>query len=40
METIPSESVCYPGKLVHGHIMSLVNKNVDLYFILVSRMKG
>ncbi|AUG58154.1 Activator of (R)-2-hydroxyglutaryl-CoA dehydratase [Acetivibrio saccincola] len=32
METIPSESVCYPGKLVHGHIMSLVNKNVDFIF--------
>ncbi|MDQ2087539.1 acyl-CoA dehydratase activase-related protein [Herbivorax sp. ANBcel31] len=32
METIPSESVCYPGKLVHGHIMSLINKNVDFIF--------
>lgn len=32
METIPSESVCYPGKLVHGHIMSLANKNVDFIF--------
>lgn len=32
METIPSESACYPAKIVHGHIMSLVNKNVDLIF--------
>jgi predicted CoA-substrate-specific enzyme activase len=32
METIPSESVCYPGKLVHGHIMSLVNRGIDKIF--------
>lgn len=32
METIPSESVCYPAKLVHGHIIDLVNKNVDFIF--------
>ncbi|MFZ5989798.1 MAG: acyl-CoA dehydratase activase-related protein [Bacillota bacterium] len=32
METIPSESACYPAKLVHGHIMSLVNKKVDMIF--------
>lgn len=32
METIPSESVCYPGKMVHGHIMNLVEKNVDFIF--------
>lgn len=32
METIPSESACYPAKLVHGHIMSLINKNVDMIF--------
>ncbi|WP_125152795.1 2-hydroxyacyl-CoA dehydratase [Clostridium rectalis] len=32
METIPSESACYPAKLVHGHIMSLVNRNVDFIF--------
>ncbi|MCY6482825.1 acyl-CoA dehydratase activase-related protein [Clostridium aestuarii] len=32
METIPSESVCYPAKLVHGHIMDLVNKDVDFIF--------
>lgn len=32
IETIPSESVCYPAKLVHGHIMSLINKGVDIIF--------
>lgn len=32
IETIPSESVCYPGKLVHGHIMNLVEKGVDFIF--------
>lgn len=32
IETIPSESVCYPAKLSHGHIMDLVNKNVDIIF--------
>ncbi|GAA0718133.1 2-hydroxyacyl-CoA dehydratase [Clostridium malenominatum] len=32
METIPSESACYPAKLVHGHIVSLVNKEVDFIF--------
>lgn len=32
IETMPSESVCYPAKLVHGHIMSLVNKGVGLIF--------
>lgn len=32
METIPSESVCYPAKLVHGHVMSLINKGVNFIF--------
>ncbi|QXM05356.1 2-hydroxyacyl-CoA dehydratase [Crassaminicella indica] len=32
METIPSESVCYPAKLVHGHIMDLINKGVKKIF--------
>jgi predicted CoA-substrate-specific enzyme activase len=25
IETMPSESVCYPAKLAHGHIMSLID---------------
>lgn len=32
METIPSESACYPAKLVHGHIIDLVEKKVDIIF--------
>lgn len=32
IDTIPSESVCYPGKLVHGHIVNLVEKGVDRIF--------
>jgi predicted CoA-substrate-specific enzyme activase len=32
IETIPSESVCYPGKLVHGHIMNLVEKGIKFIF--------
>ena len=31
IETMPSESVCYP-KLVHGHIQDLVDKGVKLIF--------
>ena len=32
LETIPAESVCYPAKLVHGHIADLIKKEVDLVF--------
>ena len=32
MSTIPSDSLCYPGKLVHGHIMDLIEKGVDTIF--------
>jgi predicted CoA-substrate-specific enzyme activase len=32
IETIPSESVCYPGKLVHGHIMNLIKKGINTIF--------
>jgi len=32
METIPSESVCYPAKLAHGHVLDLVEKGVDFIF--------
>ena len=32
IETIPSESVCYPAKLTHGHIMDLVNKGIKFIF--------
>ena len=32
IETIPSESVCYPAKLAHGHIVDLIEKGVDFIF--------
>ena len=32
IETIPSESACYPAKIVHGHIMSLINKGINTIF--------
>ncbi len=32
MATIPSDSLCYPGKLVHGHIMDLVEKGLQTIF--------
>ncbi len=30
--TIPSDTVCYPAKLAHGHILNLLNKGVDFIF--------
>ena len=32
IETIPSDTVCYPAKLVHGHIESLIQDKVDVIF--------
>ena len=32
LETIPSESVCYPGKLVHGHVARLMKEGVPFIF--------
>ena len=32
MESIPSENVCYPAKLVHGHIEALLDKGVKTIF--------
>ncbi|MGH4118559.1 acyl-CoA dehydratase activase-related protein [Clostridium sp.] len=32
IETIPSESACYPAKIVHGHIMSLINRGIETIF--------
>lgn len=32
MDTIPSDSACYPAKLVHGHIANLVKKGVNKIF--------
>ena len=32
MESMPSESVCYPAKLSHGHIISLLQKGIKTIF--------
>lgn len=32
IESIPSESECYPAKLVHGHIAWLIQEKVDFIF--------
>ncbi|MBR3880846.1 MAG: 2-hydroxyglutaryl-CoA dehydratase, partial [Mailhella sp.] len=32
MSTIPSQTVCYPAKLSHGHVMELINKGVRRIF--------
>ena len=31
-QTIPSDTVCYPAKLLHGHVMALVEEGVDAIF--------
>ncbi|MDR1554828.1 MAG: 2-hydroxyacyl-CoA dehydratase [Campylobacteraceae bacterium] len=32
IDTLPSDSICYPAKLVHGHIVNLIEKGVDAIF--------
>ncbi|NLC84807.1 MAG: 2-hydroxyacyl-CoA dehydratase [Ruminococcaceae bacterium] len=32
MDTIPSESVCYPAKLAHGHVVDLIDKGARKIF--------
>ena len=32
IESMPSESVCYPAKLTHGHVISLIQKGVKTIF--------
>ena len=32
MESMPSESVCYPAKLSHGHVMSLISSGIKTIF--------
>lgn len=36
IESIPSESECYPAKLAHGHVQWLINEGIKHIFILVS----
>ncbi len=32
IETIPSDTICYPAKMVHGHIQALIDKKVEAIF--------
>ena len=32
LDTIPSQTVCYPAKLVHGHVLELVKQRPDFIF--------
>ena len=32
IESIPSESECYPAKLAHGHVTWLIHQKVDFIF--------
>ncbi|BCJ95015.1 CoA-substrate-specific enzyme activase [Anaerocolumna cellulosilytica] len=32
LETIPSDSVCYPAKLCHGHIFNLMERGINTIF--------
>ncbi|GHU07203.1 2-hydroxyglutaryl-CoA dehydratase [Betaproteobacteria bacterium] len=32
MDTLPSDTVCYPAKLVHGHIVDLIKQGVKTIF--------
>ncbi|MCR5605715.1 MAG: 2-hydroxyacyl-CoA dehydratase [Treponema sp.] len=32
LESIPSESVCYPGKITHGHVESLLKQGIKFIF--------
>ena len=32
IESIPSESECYPAKLAHGHVAWLIKQNVNFIF--------
>lgn len=32
IETIPSDTVCYPAKQVHGHVQALINKGIHTIF--------
>ena len=33
IESMPSESVCYPAKLSHGHVMDLIARKVDFIWM-------
>ena len=37
IECMPSESVCYPAKLSHGHVMNLLEKHPDFIWFPCSK---
>ncbi|MCL1797738.1 MAG: 2-hydroxyacyl-CoA dehydratase [Eggerthellaceae bacterium] len=37
IESMPSESVCYPAKLSHGHIMDLLERDLDFIWMPCSK---
>ncbi|MGN0960173.1 MAG: acyl-CoA dehydratase activase-related protein, partial [Coriobacteriales bacterium] len=37
IESMPSESVCYPAKLSHGHIMDLLQRDIDFIWMPCAR---
>lgn len=37
IESMPSESVCYPAKLAHGHIMDLLDRKLDFIWMPCSK---
>ncbi len=37
IESMPSESVCYPAKLSHGHVMNLLDKRPDFIWMPCSK---
>ena len=37
IESMPSESVCYPAKRSHGHIMNLLEKHPDFIWFPCSK---
>ena len=37
IESMPSESVCYPAKLSHGHVMNLLDKHPDFIWMPCSK---
>ncbi|MGH2123407.1 acyl-CoA dehydratase activase-related protein, partial [Enterococcus faecalis] len=32
LQTIPSDTVCYPAKMGHGHIQALIDPHVPIIF--------
>lgn len=32
MDTIPSDTACYPAKLAHGHIQTLIERGLKVIF--------